>query len=51
MPNVEDSMLPAHGRKTTTLSTMTNRLPGDLRHVPKQATPFICNATYETSIS
>ena len=44
-------MLPAHGIKTIQLSTMTNRLPGDLRHVPNQATLFICNATYETSIS
>jgi hypothetical protein len=51
MPNVEDSMLPAHGIKTTQLSTMTNRLPGDLRHVSNQATLFICNATYEISIS
>jgi hypothetical protein len=44
-------MLPAHGTKPTRLSTMTNRLPGDLRHMPNQATLFICNATYETSIS
>jgi hypothetical protein len=51
MPNVEDSMLPAHGIKTTQLSTMTNRLPGNLQDVPKQATLFVCNATYETSIS
>jgi hypothetical protein len=51
MPNVEDSMLPAHGTKPTRLSTTTNRLPRNLQYVPIQATLFICNATYEISIS